>query len=805
MYLEFYTLKEKPFSLTPDPCFLYYSKAHRRAIAFLKYGLQESKGFLQLTGPIGSGKTTLLRAILEQLDDKTKTAYIINPTAPFPDLLRTIMRDLEVPNIPQTRSKTELLNFLHDYLLIQMKRSIPVVVIFDEAQNISLKNLEEIRMLSNFETKKEKLIQIVFVGQPELIRVLDRPELQQLKQRIQIRYHLSALGPAEVKEYINHRLNIAGSNGGIVFSDDACSAVYEFSGGIPRLINSVCDIVLLIGYVSERKQFDATAVQEAIREMQGSFVEEQPAPEPDRQPCASEEETLAETASTSYEKNEGAPDCRISPIEKPHTSGLQPDSIPVQSETTAINESPCQPSHDGSKMNACKPLTSTPASLDTAGEQENLLGATDVCLDEAITGNEECVTEPEPAQSQETRALGQVIMQRKPSSNRNLQVWRNILQGGSSFLGLLGDSRLSIDLGGMIRKFAKDLPWKRNGARAAAGMPERRCSKQSASSILIRKERQNQDSERPKGAVTHIQLHPSAASDPSQKVSRSADESNKMVPLPSNKCAHDSPCRKACVGETGDSSSAQANRRISVLFRDGTVSHGVINELDLKSSRVHLSPGGPSDHNGGDIVSLEEVLAVGQIEKLRDSGKDYLTSGELPKGDQIIVTLLNDDVIKGHTFSRFDPACERFFVVSPGDCGDLSWVLIERSGTRSILTEAFKEGTIGHDLDNREGSDATHITDVDVSRHHESAGDLYFSLNDYNSALLEYKIALVSVGQPDRLRLKISLCHYNRGVNHMKAKRYAEAKKELERVDASAYLRTKARMKIRKIRKKDDL
>lgn len=274
MYLEFYNLKEKPFSLTPDPTFLYYSNAHKRAMAFLKYGLQESKGFLQLTGPVGSGKTTLLRAILSQLDEETKTAYIINPSAPFPDLLRSILKDLEVSNIPPTRSKLELLDFFHDYLLGQMRRSRAVIVIFDEAQNLSLKNLEEIRMLSNFETTKEKLLQIVFVGQAELIKKLDLPELRQLKQRIQVRYHLAPLTLNEVREYITHRLTVAGSNGEITFTEEACSAIYDFSNGIPRLINSVCDVVLLVGYVSERKTFGRDIVEEALNEMGCSFRDE---------------------------------------------------------------------------------------------------------------------------------------------------------------------------------------------------------------------------------------------------------------------------------------------------------------------------------------------------------------------------------------------------------------------------------------------------------------------------------------------------------------------------------------------------
>lgn len=271
MYLQYYKLREKPFSLTPDPAFLYYSNAHKRAIAFLRYGLQESKGFLQLTGPVGSGKTTLLRAVLEQLDEKTKTAYIINPCASFPELLRALMKDLEIPNIPITSSKIELLDFFHEYLLGQVRRNCPVILIFDEAQNLSLRNLEEIRMLSNFETSKEKLLQIIFVGQPEFLKTLELPELRQLKQRIQVRYHLAPLRAHEVREYINHRLRVAGSNGHIRFTDEACSEIFTFSGGIPRLINAVCDVVLLIGYVSELSAFGRDVVGEAVKELEGRF------------------------------------------------------------------------------------------------------------------------------------------------------------------------------------------------------------------------------------------------------------------------------------------------------------------------------------------------------------------------------------------------------------------------------------------------------------------------------------------------------------------------------------------------------
>lgn len=269
MYLEFYGLKEKPFSHTPDPAFFYRSKTHREAVAFLKHGIGERKGFLQFTGPVGSGKTTVMQTVLSQLDERVEVAYIVNPRAPFPELLRSIMKALDIPNIPQTRLKMDLLVFLHEYLLLQNRKSNLVVVMFDEAQSLSIKNLEEIRLLSNFETGKEKLVQIVFAGQPELIETLDHPDLIQLNQKIQLRYHLSPLSLSEVKEYIDHRLAVAGFEGTSLFTDDACAEIFDFSEGIPRLINSLCDIVLLNGYANERKLFDSAALKEALHVVAG--------------------------------------------------------------------------------------------------------------------------------------------------------------------------------------------------------------------------------------------------------------------------------------------------------------------------------------------------------------------------------------------------------------------------------------------------------------------------------------------------------------------------------------------------------
>jgi general secretion pathway protein A len=380
MYLEFYNLKEKPFSLTPDPAFLYYSVSHKRAIAFLQYGLQESKGFLQLTGPIGSGKTTLLRAVLSRLDEKTKTAYLINPRASFPELLRAVMKDLEIPNIPATSSKMDLLDFFHEYLLVQVRRNFPVIIIFDESQNLSLTNLEEIRMLSNFETSKEKLLQIVLVGQPEFAETLNLPELRQLKQRIQVRYHLSPLQPAEVRGYIRHRLHVAGSNGQITFTDEACETIFTFSGGIPRLVNAVCDIALLIGYVNEQHALGKDTIVEAIRELEGRFGEsaelreeepeepledeppaqeanacpvpdeapEQPSPQPAKlqQPVADHKENRPEPASTT-DQNDGNAQDGAPALHQTVIGGLRRDftSPPVRTQgcDSGSNDSDSQP------------------------------------------------------------------------------------------------------------------------------------------------------------------------------------------------------------------------------------------------------------------------------------------------------------------------------------------------------------------------------------------------------------------------------------------------------------------------------
>lgn len=264
MYEEFYGLRETPFNLTPDPDFLYLSKSHQKAMAYLKYGLETKKGIIQLTGEIGTGKTTILKSILVKNRNKIKSAFIVNPKATFEQLFRMILHQLSIIELEANDSKDVLLNKFHNYLKAQAKQNCPVVVVFDEAQNIGIPVLEELRMLSNLETEKQKLVQIVFVGQPELREIFLLPKFRQLKQRISVACHLGPLSREDTENYINHRLKVAGANGTPMFTGHACDAIYLYSNGVPRLINIACDATLLAGYVEEIKELDESIVKEVI-------------------------------------------------------------------------------------------------------------------------------------------------------------------------------------------------------------------------------------------------------------------------------------------------------------------------------------------------------------------------------------------------------------------------------------------------------------------------------------------------------------------------------------------------------------
>ena len=269
MYEQYYGFAEKPFSLTPDPKYLYRSESHSNAFELLQYAIERREGFVVITGDIGTGKTTLCRALLEKIDRKTFTALLLNPFLSEEDLLRAILQDLGVVSRGEpwqgTRlpSKQEMVNTLHDFLLSLVPLGARVVLIVDEAQNLPLSILEQIRILSNFETDKEKLLQIFLVGQLNLIPLLRSSDLRQLDQRVSIRYQLKPLSEGEVGGYISHRLAIANGARNVVFSPEALRVVYDYSAGIPRLINMLCDRALLAGYTAQTTRIDENLVVKA--------------------------------------------------------------------------------------------------------------------------------------------------------------------------------------------------------------------------------------------------------------------------------------------------------------------------------------------------------------------------------------------------------------------------------------------------------------------------------------------------------------------------------------------------------------
>lgn len=247
MYLDFYGFRENPFSLTPDPRFVFLSKTHKEAFAHLLYGINQRIGFMALTGEVGSGKTTVLRAFLKQLDaDHHRTALIFNPCLSPSELLQGILREFGIPI--QAFNSFSLLDFLNSFLLQQNIEGRTVTLAIDEAQSLDPSVLEQIRLISNLETDKDKLIQIILSGPPEFGQKLRREDLRQLSQRITVRYHLQRMDFQDTVDYIKHRINVAGGRGDVLFSRGALKRIYRYSQGLPRLINAACDKVLLAGY-----------------------------------------------------------------------------------------------------------------------------------------------------------------------------------------------------------------------------------------------------------------------------------------------------------------------------------------------------------------------------------------------------------------------------------------------------------------------------------------------------------------------------------------------------------------------------
>ena len=262
MYHKFYGFKESPFTLTPNSKFFFPSAKHTEALNAMVYAIEERKGFVVITGEIGSGKTTVCRTLLNKLEANTKVALIANTHVSSRELLMFILDDLEVSYTPGPKSK--LIAQLNNFLIEQLHRDNNVVLIIDEAQNLTPSVLEEVRMLSNLETETEKLIQIIFLGQPELREKLALSRLKQLQQRIAVYFHLNPLTRDETREYVYHRLRIASGTDHKYFTNGAIDLIYQFSQGTPRLINQICDSALLAGYASDSHIIDEETLKEVI-------------------------------------------------------------------------------------------------------------------------------------------------------------------------------------------------------------------------------------------------------------------------------------------------------------------------------------------------------------------------------------------------------------------------------------------------------------------------------------------------------------------------------------------------------------
>ncbi len=269
MYEQFFGLKERPFNVTADPAFLFFSRRHKEAFSHLIYGIKERKGFLEITGEIGAGKTTLCKALLNSLDKNVKTALILNPDLSKIQLLKTVLEDLGVA--VERNSGAFLTAKLNEFLITQLSEGNNVVLIIDEAQNLKSSLLEQIRLLSNLETEKEKLLQIVLVGQPELRQKLRSPKLTQVRQRISVRYHILPLDRDEIEQYIKHRLSVAGSESSVRFSPQAIELIYQYTQGIPRLINILCDKALLAAFVQETRFISKQLLANCIEELEGNI------------------------------------------------------------------------------------------------------------------------------------------------------------------------------------------------------------------------------------------------------------------------------------------------------------------------------------------------------------------------------------------------------------------------------------------------------------------------------------------------------------------------------------------------------
>jgi general secretion pathway protein A len=269
MYEDYYHFRARPFQLSPDPRFFFNSKGHRRAMAYLQYGVHQGEGFLVVTGEIGAGKTILARTLVEKFGSPNLLlAQVVSTQLEADDLLNTVAAAFD---LPEERNKGQLLRKLENFLLARHKQGKRTILLIDEVQNLPHRSLEELRMLSNFQHKEKTLLQSFLLGQPEFRATLQRPELEQLRQRVTASYHLGPIDSSETEAYIEHRLKTVGWMGDPSFAQEMFPVIHRYSGGIPRKINHLCDRLLLLGRMDEKHAFTAKDVFEVIDDMNNEF------------------------------------------------------------------------------------------------------------------------------------------------------------------------------------------------------------------------------------------------------------------------------------------------------------------------------------------------------------------------------------------------------------------------------------------------------------------------------------------------------------------------------------------------------